>query len=252
MNLTILTYNVFGMPWGLQSIQSILVWALYKTDAEILCFQELFSESQKETIESYCNQQDSEWTCWFPQVESTCLSRLFSSFSSISGLCILVKKTVQVTQQPVFEPFCCVASLDAYVRKGFFHLQCVKEGIQFHVVTTHFQSDFTECKCRIQYEAIRRNQEKELYRYCKQFSNVVVTGDFNMNCFRYFQPVNFNLQPTFPETGESLDHCLQLPNCKIRCVSTKYFDAVNFSDHIPVLFRLRFSGEEIRKTASLR
>jgi exonuclease III len=242
MNLRLLTYNVFGMPWGLQSIESVLLWVMYETDAEILCFQELFSEEHKQAIQQYCWRKDSQWTCWFPEVEPTCLSRLFSCFSSISGLCILVKKTVDVVSPPVFQPFSVTASLDSYVRKGFFHIECKKDGILFHIVTTHFQSDFTECKCRIRYQDIRQQQEQELYSYCKQFQKIVITGDFNMNRFRYFQPVNTDLQSTFPETGESLDHCLQLSTQPISCLSTTYFQTVKLSDHIPVLFTLGFTN----------
>ena len=242
MNLRVLTYNVFGMPWGLQSIESILLWVLYDTDAEILCFQEVFSQAHVKAIQAFCSK--SQWNCWFPQAEPTCLSKLTSYFSSSSGLCILVKKQIHLLSEPYFEPFEQSSNVDRWVRKGFFHLHCEKENIPFHLVTTHFQSDFTECKCRIEYNDIRLLQEWQLYKSCKELPNLVLVGDFNMSRFRWFKPVNSNLEPTLQETGESLDHCLSLSQepCKqqVSCNAVTYHHEVSLSDHIPVLFELRF------------
>lgn len=239
MNLHILTYNVFGMPWGNQSIESVLLWAFLKTDAEILCFQEVFSESHRKVIEDICARPGSQWTYWFPQTESTYLSRWLSSFSSVTGLCVLIKKTIHVLQEPTFHTFQHVANVDRWVRKGFFHIYCEKDNQTFHLLTTHFQSDFTECKCNIRYENVRQKQENELFAYCKHLQNVVLIGDFNTSSFRHFRVVNQNIEPTFPSTGETLDHCLCLPGSSLDCLSSTYYHDVSLSDHIPVSFKLR-------------
>lgn len=239
MNLTILTYNVFGMPWGLQSIESVLIWAFFKTDAEILCLQEVFSQSHRDAIEDICGRKDSQWTYYFPDCEPTWLSSLSSSFKCISGLCVLLKKQIHLLEPPVFQAFQATANLDRFVQKGFFHFRCEKEGVPFQFLTTHFQSDFTECKCRIRYQGIRNLQEIELFRYVKQLPNAFVIGDFNMNRFYHFTFVNLRREPTFHETGESLDHCLHLPDSPIQCQKSVYFHDVCLSDHIPVLFSLR-------------
>ena len=179
MNLKVLTYNVFGMPWGLSSIESILLWSLYKTDAEILCFQEVFSENHKKRIQEICSQEDSQWNCWFPNVESSCLSRFTKYFECPSGLCVLTKKTIQILSEPYFEPFESVSSVDSLIRKGFFHLHCEKENRQFHLLTVHFQSDFTELKyCRIQHQDIRIQQEIQVFRYAKELKKSIVVGDY--------------------------------------------------------------------------
>lgn len=240
MNLHVLTYNVFGMPWGYHSIESILLWAFYETDAEVLCFQELFSESEKKKIEEICSRKYSQWNCWFPKTDPTCLSRLTSYFSSVTGLCILTKKYIEVLENPYFEHFHQNSCVDQWIRKGFFHLSCKKGTTPFHLITAHFQSDFTECKCRIRYQPVRVAQEKQAFEYCKHLKNVILVGDVNMSQFRYFEPVNQHLEVTLQETGECLDHCLRVPNSQVSCHAVNYFQNVQLSDHIPVLFELRF------------
>jgi endonuclease/exonuclease/phosphatase family metal-dependent hydrolase len=241
MNLRVLTYNVFGMPWGLQSIESILLWALYDTDAEVLCLQEVFSQTHVQTIQRFCAMPRNRWTCWFPTAEPTCLSKLTSYFSSSSGLCILMKKQIHLLSEPYFEPFEKASNVDRWVRKGFFHLSCEKEGIPFHLITTHFQSDFTECKCRIQYSDVRLLQEWQLFQYCKSLSNLILVGDFNMSHFRWFKPVNSRLEPTLQHTEESIDHCLSLQKGSvISCNAVTYHHEIELSDHIPVVFELGF------------
>lgn len=240
MNLKVLTYNVFGMPWGYSDIESILLWALYKTDAEILCFQELFSQSSRDFLEMFCQKEGSLWNCYFPSVKSTYLSRFTSLFACPTGLCVLIKKHIHVIQPPVFQEFEAQASIDKCVRKGFFHFHCEKEGVPFHLFTTHFQSDFTEFQCRIRYQSTRIFQEMELFKYAKELINLVVVGDFNMCRFYHFHILNKHREPTFHPTGESLDHCLSLEPFGVSCESTVYFQTVKFSDHIPVLFSLVF------------
>jgi exonuclease III len=241
MNLHVLTYNVFGMPWGLCGVESILLWVFYDTDAEVLCFQEVFSQSEKQKIQEICSRKHSQWNCWFPEAEPTCLSRLTSYFSSITGLCILTKKNIHLEGKPFFQQFENNSCVDQWVRKGFFHIPCKKDGVLFHLITTHFQSDFTECKCRIRYQPVRDLQERQLYNYCKAFQNMILVGDINMSKFRYFEPVNQQLEITLEETGEALDHCLRLPSQPhVSCEEVKYFHTIALSDHIPVLFHLRF------------
>ncbi len=241
MNLRVLTYNVFGMPWGLSSIESILLWAFYKTDAEILCFQEVFSKEHTQRIKEICSQKDCQWNCWFPQTEPTCLSKWTTYFQSVSGLCILTKKTIQVLEEPYFEPFEKNANVDSFIRKGFFHLHCEKENQQFHILTVHFQSDFTEVKCcRVSHQDIRIQQEIQLFQYVRKYHNFVVIGDFNTNRFYHFSFVNPRRESTFPQTGESLDHCLTLYPSSVKSEKATYFHDIDLSDHTPVLFQLRF------------
>lgn len=240
MNLHVLTYNVFGMPWGKCSIESILLWVFYDTDAEVLCFQEVFSQCEKAKIEEICSRTYSQWNCWFPETESTCLSRLTSYFSSVTGLCVLTKKSIQVIDMPFFQHFQANSNVDRWVRKGFFHLPCKKDGVLFHLITAHFQSDFTEWKCRIRYQHVRDLQERQIYNYCKTLQNLILVGDVNMSKFHYFEAVNKTFEVTLQETGECLDHCLRIPNSQVSCNAVKYFHEVEMSDHIPVSFHLRF------------
>ncbi len=238
MNLHVLTYNIFGMPWGCKNIESVLLWCFYKTDAEILCLQEVFSEDHKQKIREICSKKESAWNCWFPLAEPTCLSNLTSYFNSPSGLCILTKKSIDVIGDPYFEAFDVSKSLDKLVRKGFFHLPCKKGNVHFDIITLHFQSDMTECNIRIRYQDIRIQQEIQLFQYAKHLKNAIVVGDFNTQRFYHFHFVNSKREPTFYATGESLDHCLTLPKSHVSCQNCTYYHTIDFSDHIPVLFHL--------------
>lgn len=241
MNLRLLTYNVFGMPWGYESISKILEWLLNNTDADIICLQEVFSKSERHKIEEFCHLNQHSWSCWFPDVEHTCVSRLFTSFCETSGLCFLVKSNIEVLDEPVFQAFNTGSGVDIFIRKGFFHISCKKDDTIFHVITTHFQSDFTECRCRVRYDYYRLQQEIQMYQYAKNLPNVLCIGDLNTHLFRLFSIVNKRCEVTFPNTEESLDHCLVLPESKIICSEVKYYHDVKLSDHIPILYSLRFT-----------
>lgn len=98
----------------------------------------------------------------------------------------------------------------------------------------------TECNLRIRYQDVRIQQEMQLFQYVKHLKNAIVVGDFNTQRFYHFHFVNSKREPTFYATGESLDHCLTLPGSPVSCVKSDYFSDITLSDHIPVLFHLKF------------
>jgi endonuclease/exonuclease/phosphatase family metal-dependent hydrolase len=131
--------------------------------------------------------------------------------------------------------------VDSLVRKGFMVLQCKKEGKLFQIVNTHFQSDMTEVPYwRIRYNETRLKQEKQLYQTVRHLSCPIVLGDFNTEEFMYFECLEKGHRWTYKSTGERLDSCLRTfqDKHKFQKVDSIYHYTVNFSDHIPVLFRL--------------
>jgi endonuclease/exonuclease/phosphatase family metal-dependent hydrolase len=179
MLLTIGTYNIFGMPWGSKHLRAILLWIFVQSGAEIMCLQEVWSKQQQALIKLMCH-ESKLWSCYFPYSNIHRLGQWTQRFHSGSGLCILVKNTVEIVDELEAHTYILNKGVDSFVRKGFMILQCKKEGKQFQIVNTHFQSDMTEVPYwRIRYNETRLKQEKQLYQTVRHLSCPIVLGDFN-------------------------------------------------------------------------
>ncbi len=240
MNLLVGTYNVFGMPWGSKDLRSILLWIFLQSDAEIMCLQEVWSKQQQCLIRKLC--EDSKtWSCYFPYSNIHRLGKWTERFHSGSGLCILVKHTVEVVDEVEGHTYILYKGIDGLVRKGFMILPCKKEGKLFQIVNTHFQSDMTEIPFwRLRYNETRLKQEKQLYQTVRHLSCPIVLGDFNTEEFMYFECLEKGHRWTYKDTGERLDSCLRTfqDKDKFKKVDSFYHYNLKFSDHIPVLFKL--------------
>lgn len=234
------TYNVFGMPWGSRQLHSILTWIFRESNADIMCLQEVWSKNHQQIIREACK-QSKNWSCYFPYSNIHTLGRWTDRFHSGSGLCILVKNTVEVVDELEGHTFIMSGGVDSLVRKGFMILQCKVGDKVFQVVNTHFQSDMTEIPlCRIRYNETRIKQEKQLYQTVRHLSCPIVLGDFNTEEFMYFECLEKGHRWTYKSTGERLDSCLRMFQDKgkfEKTASTYYYD-IHFSDHIPVVFNL--------------
>ena len=241
MNLLVGTYNVFGMPWGSKDLQSILLWIFLQSGAEIMCLQEVWSKQQQILIRKLC--EDSKtWSCYFPYSNIHRLGKWTDRFHSGSGLCILVKNTVDVVDEVEGHTYILYKGIDGLVRKGFMILPCRKEGKLFQIVNTHFQSDMTEIPFwRLRYNEIRLKQEKQLYQTVRHLSCPIVLGDFNTEEFMYFECLEKGHRWTYKDTGERLDSCLRTfqDKEKFKKLESFYHYNLKFSDHIPVLFKLQ-------------
>jgi endonuclease/exonuclease/phosphatase family metal-dependent hydrolase len=241
MLLRVGTYNVFGMPWGSKNLRAILLWIILQSGTEIMCLQEVWSKEHQQMIRKAC--EDSKvWTCYFPYSNIHRLGRITSRFHSGSGLCILVKNTVEIIDELEGHTYIISKGVDGLVRKGFMILQCRKENKVFQIVNTHFQSDMTEIPCwRIRYNEIRLKQEKQLYQTVRHLSCPIVLGDFNTEEFMYFECLEKGHRWTYKDTGERLDSCLRTfqDKHKFEKVDSNYHYNIGLSDHIPVVFTLR-------------
>jgi endonuclease/exonuclease/phosphatase family metal-dependent hydrolase len=240
MNLLVGTYNVFGMPWGSKDLRSILLWIFLQSGAEIMCLQEVWSKQHQAMIRKLC--EDSKtWSCYFPYSNIHSLGKWTDRFHSGTGLCILVKHTIEIMDEVEGHSYILSKGLDSLVRKGFMILHCRKEGKPFQVVNTHFQSDMTEIPCwRLRYNEIRLKQEKQLYQTVRHLSCPIVLGDFNTEEFMYFECLEKGHRWTYKDTGERLDSCLRTfqDKEKFKKIDAFYHYNLRFSDHIPVLFQL--------------
>ncbi len=228
------------MPWGSKHLRSILLWIFLQSGAEIMCLQEVWSKDQQRLIEEMCHESHT-WTCYFPYSNIHRLGKITSRFHSGSGLCILVKRTIEVVEELEGHTFILSKGVDTWVRKGFMILHCRKEGKDFQVVNTHFQSDMTEIPLyRIRYNETRLKQEKQLYHVVKNLSCPIVLGDFNTEEFMYFECLEKGHRWTYRDTGERLDSCLRAYCHKhsFDKIESMYHYNIRYSDHIPVLFSI--------------
>lgn len=238
--LTVGTYNVFGMPWGSKDLRSILLWIFLQSGTEIMCLQEVWSKEHQTLIQQLCHESKS-WSCHFPYSNIHRLGTWTQRFYSGSGLCILVKNTIEVTEELEGHTYILSKGVDSLVRKGFMVLSCKKDGKPFQIVNTHFQSDMTEIPClRLRYNETRLKQEKQLYQTVRHLSCPIVLGDFNTEEFMYFECLEKGHRWTYKDTGERLDSCLRTFQDKHKFEKTGsiYHYDIHFSDHIPVVFQL--------------
>lgn len=235
------TYNVFGMPWGSNDLKSILIWTMIQSGAEIMCLQEVWSKQDQELIRSVCKESGT-WTCFFPSSNHHELGKWTQYFYSGSGLCILLKNTIEITQILEDHTFIVSKGADTFVRKGFMILHCKKQNKNFQIINTHLQSDLTEIPFwRIRYNEPRLQQEKQLYHTVKNLSCPIVLGDFNTEEFIYFECLEKERRWTYKQTKERLDSCLRCNKQKNKfdIIESLYHYNIQFSDHIPVVFRLK-------------
>jgi len=231
MTLRILTYNIRGLPWISCPIDDILSWIL-KRKCDIVCLQEVFTRRLQIAIES----QD-EWNFFFSK--GTTYAGQAAGFYSGAGLCTLVRRDLKILGESTFMPFTDAGGVDRFVSKGLLHVPLEVNGQRIDILNTHFQSDFTEFPCfRINYPAVRFNQEKQANLFCQAYPFPLVCGDLNQESFHYFEKFDETDEITFPETGEHLDHLLYSSDVGDTFINKKttYLHDVMLSDHIPVLY----------------
>ena len=242
MTLRILTYNIRGLPWISCPIDDILSWIL-KRKCDIICLQEVFTRRLQLAIES----QD-EWNVFFSK-GSTCAGQA-AGFYSGAGLCILVRRDLKILGESTFIPFIDAGGVDRFVSKGLLHVPLEVHGRRIDILNTHFQSDFTEFPCfRINYPAVRFNQEKQADFFCKQYAFPLLCGDLNQESFHYFEKFDDTDEITFPETGEHLDHLLYSSEQRDMFINKKttYMHDIVLSDHIPVLYEFELKPPHIHR-----
>lgn len=245
MQVKVLTYNVWGMPWGSKHLHEILLWLFCQSGAEIICLQEVFSKHQRMIIESKA--KAAHWQAFFPN--DPCLAgTCFNAFHSGSGLCILVSPSIEVLNEIPFIPYQAVdAYIEKLVKKGFFGLQLRKDETTFSVVNTHLIADVTECRpLRIPHFRARRLQEKQLVETVKSFRGpTLIAGDFNQEEHHYLHRMYENEDWTFLDTFEQIDHVVCLPTeaSQFSVTNVHFFQDIHYSDHIPLRVDIQINSK---------
>jgi endonuclease/exonuclease/phosphatase family metal-dependent hydrolase len=246
MIVKVLTYNIWGMPWGTKNIHEILLWIFCNSGADIVCLQEVFSKRHRDIIEMKA--AAAHWQTFFPLdpcFAGTCLN----AFRSGSGLCILVSPKLTMLNEIPFTAFTTVESyVEKLVRKGFFGLQLEKEGVFFSLLNTHMVADMTDCSpIRIAHGHGRRFQEKQLMEAAKVLQGpVLIAGDLNQEEHHYLHRMYDRDDWTFPSTMEQLDHvvCLHSDRKRFHVQDVKFFQEIKYSDHIPLRVDIQFISKD--------
>ncbi len=228
------------MPWANTDMRKLFTWVFQESEADIVCFQELWSIQQRKFLQEYV--QVYGWKVCFPS-DPCWVGSLLKGLDCGSGLAILYRSEIELLEIPYFERYLEQAGVDKFITKGFYSMKIKYQDIIFTIINTHLQSDFTEVPCcRIRYKFSRLFQEFSLYSYCKKLQTpVIVCGDFNMEKCSFFKFLETQKHITFPETGEHLDHiCVMKDEKSFHLESSKYFDDILYSDHIPVRFTISY------------
>ncbi len=240
MGLRIVTFNVHGLPWIQCPMRSILLWAAWQTECEVICFQEVFAKGVCDAIRTYAPQMG--YDCYFP-TSIPCFAKSWLRFANPSGLCILVKQGIPVLQKGLLHTFEDCAGLDALAAKGVMGVQIRWRGEPVWILNTHFQADFAELPCcSLSYQEIRDRQEQTLVavagEWCKRGESVLFCGDYNQEWFELLDFWKLERAASFPSTGQHLDHILHRKHqrTRLQCKKVHFFTEVIFSDHIPVLY----------------
>ncbi len=236
MEVKIVSYNIWGMPWGTRQIHEILMWLLCQSGAEIICLQEVFAKWHRDVIREKA--EAAKWQVFFPE-DSCWAGRCLNAFHSGSGLCMLVHPSLQVVSELPFTPYDHVDSfIERLVTKGFFGLVFQKKGVRFSLVNTHMIADMTECSpFRVAHGHARRFQEKQLMETALKFRGpILIVGDLNQEEHHYLHRMYPDQDYTFPSTLEQLDHVVCLPRDQhlFHVKEVRFFQDILYSDHIPL------------------
>lgn len=238
MLVNILTYNIHGMPWANTDMKNLFTWVFETSTADIVCFQELWSTKHRVLLQEFCRIYG--WNVSFP-MDSCSLGYFLKGLECGSGLAVAYKSMFELISTPQFIKYEEAAGVDKLITKGFYHLKFKHKNTIVSLLNTHFQSDFTELPCcRINYRFSRLAQEFALYSYAKRLQEpVLICGDLNEETTKFLHFLERNKHITFTDTGEHLDHiCTLRGETRFQLEKSTYFDTIQYSDHIPVLFTI--------------
>ncbi len=256
--LTIMSYNTFLFPellyptWKQQTRVKIMLEADLFSEADVIVFQELFSNRAARELLSGLRES-------FPyqspvlgrtQVGFDCTNDTYNPFFfQDGGVAIVSKYPITSIEQVIFKDSCGSESL---AQKGFIYVQLTHHNTISHVIGTHLQSDNTSCGIG-EPENVRSRQIKEIQTFVsrKQISRdhvVYIAGDLNIikGSEEYFNMVSdLNvLEPnaymghdsTWDPTTNSMAHW-SYPN-----LAGQYLDYILVSkNHKPIPNWLNFS-----------
>lgn len=234
--LSVLTYNVKGLPWCKDYIEDIAVF-ISTVPADVVCLQEVFTERARNFYKMFL--EAIGYTVLLPNDGDVALLP--------SGLVTGFKRKKFALLDKVFCPYLENHNFEWFAMKGFhvLHLRRLTDGRQFYLTNTHTQSDTLNSIVGVRaVRGVRQRQINQLVRHFKGMpGTVVVVGDLNCEVepaagLRFLHPPGVAplKKSTFFETGEDLDHCACLLDRPIPSIGAVRVFSEKWSDHAAVLF----------------
>ena len=236
--LSILTYNVKGLPWCKDYIEDICVF-LSTVPADIICLQEVFTERARNFYKIFL--EAIGYTVLLPNDSDVALLP--------SGLVTAFRQSKFHLRGKVFCPYIENHNFEWFAMKGFHVLQLerLSDGALFYITNTHTQSDTLNWIFgRKGVRGVRQRQIDQLVRHFKGLTGtVIVVGDLNCETepaagLRFLHPSGVSplKKRTFFDTGEDLDHVACLLDRPMPIVGAVRVFCEKWSDHAAVLFRV--------------
>ena len=234
--LSVLTYNVKGLPWCKDFIEDIAVF-ISTVPADIVCLQEVFTERARNFYKMFL--EAIGYTVLVPNDSDVALLP--------SGLVTAFRSSKFVLLDKVFCPYLENHNVEWFAMKGFhaLHLRRISDGVSFYLTNTHTQRDTLNWMFgRKGVRGVRQRQIDQLVRHFAGLpGTVVLVGDLNCEVepaagLRFLHPSGTAplKKATFFDTGEDLDHCACLLDRPMPTIGAVRVFSEKWSDHAAVLF----------------
>jgi len=236
MDTRLATYNVKCFPWSYVDIDAIVEWLTQSAD--IVALQEVWCRHAA-WVTAF---EERGWVFLRPPRE-THIAAIFGS-----GLAVAWNSRKFALDEFMFYPYLSTVGFDSWVTKGWFRLDMhTPAGFHFRLINTHMQSEYEICDSLFRHvsEPIRMAQSLQLVSTEVQVpaSPTLIVGDMNTEtCWlpRCKWLVE-NMGVTFPNTEQTLDHCACWRGDRWQVMDYRVASECKWSDHWPVLWRLRHS-----------
>jgi hypothetical protein len=212
MKVSVLTYNIRGLPWVCDQSVAICDWILSQRPP-IVCLQEVFRP--RVLLYFKTKLENAGYMVCLPKDDDVTLMK--------SGLLTACLRSDYDVMSSCFYPYLAFHNLEIFANKGFqtLLLRSRVSGNTFILANTHMQSD-TEVTWFLGREgtyAVRKAQHQQIVDTLMTAKYpAFLIGDLNIehsphSSVRYMTlPDESRLQKsTFYSTGENLDHCAWFP-----------------------------------------
>lgn len=236
MDIRLASYNVRCFPWFFTDIDAIVNWLTKYAD--IVALQEIW---YRHTAWAAAFEAQG-WVFARPSRE-THIAAVFGS-----GLAVAWNPQKIAVDESRFYPFLSVVGFDGFVSKGWFRLEMrTPTGFRFRLINTHMQSDYEICDSLWRHvsEPIRMAQSLQMMTVETRIPRrpTLIVGDMNSETC-WLPECEWLVRSggvTYPNTEQTLDHCACWRGDRWQVTGYHVASECTWSDHSPVLWRLRHS-----------
>lgn len=246
MELTIFSYNVYGLPFMSDSWATPLAKWFYGSNNDFICLQEVFTQGRIDILTKSLVAED--YTVLKPND--------FERRNLLgSGLLTGIKNSTWSIVSDEFITYKESVGAELLANKGFHCIEVSHKSTGTHllIINTHMQSDnpttyFGGC---LDTRPIRKAQAQQIYDYLASYKPIrhLLIGDLNSDIeahdsISYLTGSTGGItKNTFPSTGEDLDHVAILPKfwsqfIRPRVHNVSVLTQLKWSDHWAIYVKL--------------